>query len=374
MIQFKQLSFWEKVTLFEQIDFLIVGAGIVGSACAFELRKKFPSAKIIILERSYLPLGASTKNAGFACFGSATELLDDLETMDENKVWETVSKRYEGLIKLQERFSKTAIDFNPCGGYDLVESDSLLHLDQLDYLNQKIEKTLSLTNCYSLKKNLQEEYGFQRFKFAYFNQYEGAIDTGKLMLETQKKLSQQDIHVVYGIEVSSYNRHTNEVIVSTNYGEIIASNLVFAVNSFAKQLLPHLPVEPARAQVLVTSEISNLKLNSTFHYDKGYYYFRNIGRRVLLGGARNLDFAAENTFSLEQSALIQHRLEQFLREEILPNSTFDIEYRWSGTMGVGETKSPLIGKISPNCAYAVRLGGMGVALGSLVGEELASLF
>ena len=56
MIQFKQLSYWEKVTLLEEIDFLIVGSGIVGSACALELRRKNPDAKIVILERSYLPL------------------------------------------------------------------------------------------------------------------------------------------------------------------------------------------------------------------------------------------------------------------------------------------------------------------------------
>ena len=105
MIQFKQLSFWEKVTLLEEIDFLIVGSGIVGSACALELRRKNPDAKIVILERSYLPLGASTKNAGFACFGSVTELLDDLESTPEERVWNTVKLRFEGLERLLQRFS-----------------------------------------------------------------------------------------------------------------------------------------------------------------------------------------------------------------------------------------------------------------------------
>jgi hypothetical protein len=34
-----------------------------------------------------------------------------------------------------------------------------------------------------------------------------------------------------------------------------------------------------------------------FHLEKGYYYFRNINDRILLGGGRNLDFEGETTTS-----------------------------------------------------------------------------
>ncbi len=90
MLNIEELSYWERKTYFEEVDFLIIGAGIVGYSAALELREKYPHAKILILERGFLPSGASTKNAGFACFGSATELLDDLTRMDEDKVWSTV--------------------------------------------------------------------------------------------------------------------------------------------------------------------------------------------------------------------------------------------------------------------------------------------
>jgi hypothetical protein len=64
------------------------------------LRKAHPKAKICIIERGYLPTGASTKNAGFTCFGSPTELYEDLSKMSENTVWETVAMRMEGLQAL----------------------------------------------------------------------------------------------------------------------------------------------------------------------------------------------------------------------------------------------------------------------------------
>jgi cation diffusion facilitator CzcD-associated flavoprotein CzcO len=78
MLNIKDLSFWEKSLYFESLDFTIIGAGIVGLSTAIFLKEKFPRSKILILERGYLPSGASTKNAGFACFGSPTELYDDL--------------------------------------------------------------------------------------------------------------------------------------------------------------------------------------------------------------------------------------------------------------------------------------------------------
>ena len=57
----------------------------------------------------------------------------------------------------------------------------------------------------------------------------------------------------------------------------------------------------------------------------------------------------------------------------MPNQKFEIESTWSGILGVGNTKKPIVQTISKNVSVAVRLGGMGVAIGSLVGEEGAEL-
>jgi hypothetical protein len=47
--------------------------------------------------------------------------------------------------------------------------------------------------------------------------------------------------------------------------------------------------------------------------------------------------------------------------------------RWSGILGIGEEKKPIITQYSDNIFTAVRLGGMGVAIGILVGKEGADL-
>lgn len=132
-------------------------------------------------------------------------------------------------------------------------------------------------------------------------------------------------------------------------------------------------MHPARAQVLITEPIPGLDIKGTFHLDRGYYYFRNIGDRILFGGGRNLDFDGETTTEFGQTAIIQNQLEKLLREVILPNYDFKIEHRWSGIMGIGSSKNPIVEQLSDHVYCGVRLGGMGVAIGSVVGQELADL-
>jgi glycine/D-amino acid oxidase-like deaminating enzyme len=92
-----QLSYWEIKNWFTNLDFTIVGSGIVGLHAALALRERFPSAKILVLEKGVLPQGASTKNAGFACFGSLSEIIDDLKTHTEEEVLQLIQKRYAGF-------------------------------------------------------------------------------------------------------------------------------------------------------------------------------------------------------------------------------------------------------------------------------------
>jgi glycine/D-amino acid oxidase-like deaminating enzyme len=152
-----------------------------------------------------------------------------------------------------------------------------------------------------------------------------------------------------------------------------ANKIHFATNGFAASLFPDLDVKPARAQVLVTEPIAELKLNGTFHIDEGFYYFRNIDNRVLLGGGRNLDVEGETTSVLETTELIQTKLESLLGEVILPDQKVKIAHRWSGVMGVGETKKVIIERFSDKVSCSVRLGGMGVAIGTSIGKQSAQM-
>jgi len=73
---------------------------------------------------------------------------------------------------------------------------------------------------------------------------------------------------------------------------INAKRAAFCTNSLIANLFPEDFGEfvPGRGQIILTKPIKNLKLKGTFHMDDGFYYFRSIHDRILIGGGRNLDF------------------------------------------------------------------------------------
>jgi gamma-glutamylputrescine oxidase len=376
MLTIDQLSFWEKDQYFTGIDFLVIGAGIVGCTTALALRKEHPNAKILLLEQGYLPAGASTKNAGFACFGSASELVSDLNSMPANVVWDTVAMRWEGLQQLLSHCPENIIHYKKTGSHDLFTAKEnqiySASLEKLDYFNTELEKISGIKNIYAVD-NPSSRFGFRSIENAISNKEEGMIDTGRMMVHFHQKLAQNSILLLGGINVREINDTQINVNLTTNIGTILAAKVCITTNGFAGQFLPKANLKPARAQVLVTKPIKDLKLEGTFHYDAGYYYFRNIGDRVLLGGGRNLDFEGETTPIIGTTDLIKNALATLLEHVILPDTPFEIDYYWAGIMGVGNEKKPIIEQISTNVFAGVRMGGMGVAIGSLVGEQLSKL-
>src|SRR3954464_8647502 len=97
MINNVNYSYWELKQYFKKFDLIVIGSGIVGLSTAISYKKKNKKASVLIIENRRLPSGASTKNAGFACFGSPSELLDDLDKMSEETVWQTVEMRARAL-------------------------------------------------------------------------------------------------------------------------------------------------------------------------------------------------------------------------------------------------------------------------------------
>ncbi len=372
------LSFWERSTYFENIDFLIVGAGIVGYTTAIELKKKHKNAKVLIVERGILPAGASTKNAGFACFGSPSELIADLNNQPSSTVFETVQERWEGLIRLKELVGTENMAYEQLGSWDLLrsfEKEKAASInEQLPFLNDELKKITDQKNTYSVANDCFEKFGFKDLETSFYNRLEGQIDTGKLNQRLHALAIEAGVLCLFGTTIHAFQLNLYNVGIQSSFGYFKTSNLIICTNGFAQSFFPHLDVNPARAQVIVTTPINDLKIKGTFHFDDGYYYFRNIGNRILLGGGRNLNLKGENTTDLQTTQQIIEALKVQLSSFILPQQPIDIEYEWAGIMGVGLAKRPIIESIDPKIAVGVRMGGMGVAIGASVGKKLADLF
>lgn len=368
------LSYWEYKTWLSNIDYTIIGSGIVGLNCALELRRKFPEARILVLEKGMLPQGASTKNAGFACFGSLSEILSDLKTHSAEEIVSLVQKRVDGIQALRENLGDKKIGFQQLGGHELfLRNEEELYSNCLSKIDE-VNKMLFPVFKKKAFKTHSNRFNFLKIKEKYItHSFEGQIDTGSMMESLLQKALHQNVLILNGVTVEEFLDNENYVDVKTNRFQYKTKQLFIATNGFASVWIKE-KVKPARAQVLITEPIPNLAIKGTFHLKEGYYYFRNIDNRILLGGGRNLDFKAEETHEFGNTELIQNKLEELLKEVILPNTSYKINQRWSGIMGVGSTKKPILKPISSNVYCGVRLGGMGVAIGSFVGKELAQMY
>lgn len=366
-------SYWEQQSWLSKIDYTIVGSGIVGLSAALELKHRFPKSRILVLEKGLLPDGASTKNAGFACFGSFSEILEDLKHHTEEEVLELVRKRVKGLELLRKNLGDKTLGYRSYGGYELFT------VDNRDLYEECISEMEEINNfllpvfrkpVFSEEKN---HFGFKKIqKKLIYSPFEAQINTGKMMAALLQKVHAAGIRILNNVIVEDFTEVPGGVEVSTNIFSYKTAKLLIATNGFSA-VLGIKDVRPARAQVLITKPIKNLHIKGTFHLDKGFYYFRNINDRILFGGGRNLDMKAEETTKMMQTKLIQNRLEELLKTTILPDTKFEIDQRWSGIMGVGNQKKPIVKQLSENIYCGVRLAGMGVAIGSLVGKDLAEL-
>ncbi|WP_276486111.1 NAD(P)/FAD-dependent oxidoreductase [Paraflavitalea pollutisoli] len=373
-----QISIWEKESFYAPKDVIIVGSGLVGLWSAYYIKKQNPKWSVAIVDRGIIPTGASTRNAGFACFGSVTELQDDFNKMGEDKTLELVSMRYQGLQRIRKVFDEKLIDFELCGGYELISSNNDPGVEALEEMmagvNKKLKSAVKTGSTFKLSDSKISQFGFHNVAHLIENKMEGYLHSGKLCQALLQLVQSMGVTVFNGVEIARYEKILGKIVLYTKQEiRFTTGKLLICTNAFAKELLPSIEIIPARGQVLVTSAMQDLKLNGTFHFDEGFYYFRNIGNRVLLGGARNKAFEAERTTDMNTTDTIQKELEKFLSKYILPGKEYAITDRWSGIMGMGTEKMPVVKELAADIYCAVRMSGMGVALAPIVGEKVANM-
>jgi len=367
-----QFSYWERRTFLENTDVLVVGAGIVGLSTAIHLRRFRPEWKIVVMDRHPISGGASSRNAGFACFGSVGELLDDMKSRSRESVLELAAERYKGLQYLRELTGDAKIAYEPCGGFELFLPD------QKDWYSECHDAMHTFNEL--LRSEIGEEIysshtpsALQGIHAGIVNNFEGALDTGLLMLTLRQLAHETGVILLNGAEILSYQWIGESVQVETDCGDFNTCRLALCTNGFARELTSELEVRPARNQVLVTSEIPDLKLRGTFHLDRGYGYFRNIGTRVLIGGFRNIDLQQEYTSEEGINPVIRERIAEVMNNHIACGKLWKTDYEWSGILGLGEEKKPIVRQLNEGIYCGVRLGGMGVAIGAMTGRKLAQM-
>lgn len=362
------ISYWERIVLEKEYDICVIGAGFVGLSTAYYLKQDDPALKIVVLERGAISYGASSRNAGVCCFGSVGELEDDRNRSSIDDILETVEMRYKGLTNLKSLIGTKQMDYVEAKGIELFDTKEGFEAcaDQVGYWNELLHDRIGDT---VFKIEEQTQAGF--YSKCITTALEGQINPKKIVDQLVHLCRTSDIEVHFGMEVTGWNQAATKTVSIKNGLNFHAKKIVLATNAFTQHLSNELDVAPARNQVLVTEELDDLAWIGNFHSMQGYIYFRNVGKRLLLGGARCIS-EHEDTYDYATTDEIMDYLERYMKERIL-HKTVKIDYRWSGILGVGPEKNPIIRHLGNQIYAAVRLGGMGVAIGTGIGIKMAKL-
>ncbi len=360
-------SYWEKELYDINYDLIVIGAGLTGMSAAYFFKKEYPDVNVLILERGSFPIGASTRNAGFACIGSISELLADLKIEKGTALKQRIQDRYEGLLLLRETLGDENIDYEEAKGCEIFKDQAQFEKakESIAKFNQWMEELIS-------KKEVFRAETYNRFP-AIYNRIEGLLHPGKMIKTLYQKCVELGIEFRWNTEVNSINPNSNLVSAASEI-DFSADRIIIATNAFTKQLLPEINITPGRGYAFVTSKLDYMNWKGGFHFNKGYVYFRHIGeQRILLGGGRNIAYEDETTSEFGVNQSIKEYLINFANETLELPPNWEIEQEWSGIMGFTDSKKYLLEEISKNCVLAAGLSGMGVALGMNLGKKAANL-
>lgn len=393
----KTSSFWDddatgfaasESPLKKDFDVCVIGGGIIGISTAIEIAERRPDLTIAVLEKADGPKGASTRNAGFACFGSLSEVAFDVGVLGADAAIDLVRRRVEGLRMLRSRCGDDNICYENTGGHEIF-LDHHASLDRIDKINELLHPIFN-GPAFVRRDNLIEHYGFETktVKALVRTDFEGMVHSGLLVSRLWEVAKQRGVQITKSevVNLRSIPRDADKRIelALKNGSAVTCRNVVLAANSATDDLIRMFSnngtgasaynsskpmVRPARGQILLTSPLSNLKLHGTYHFDQGFVYFRNVGNRILLGGGRNMALADEETTSMDTTGIVQDYLEHILYDVILPDKNVSIEYRWAGTMAFSHSKQPIVGEVLPGVIVAFGCNGMGVAIGSEVAKR-----
>ena len=371
----KTISYWERQG-FGKADWVVIGAGLVGLQSARRIKERYPTLRVWVVDEQALGQAASLRNAGFACFGSAGEILDEIERTSQSEALGLYEKRFLGIQKLLSRYGADRLGFRASGGTEVFSSDDLddAHrvfgsLADLNLLLHSVHGKLAFEMCDT------RPTGMNVLSEGIFSPLEGGLQSHLLYRAVREDALKAGVEIYEGMRVVDFSESGELVQLAMANGlKIEASHLLVCTNGFSKRLIPELAVAPARGQVFVTRTLDKLPFEGIFHADKGYIYFRELdGNRVLIGGGRNLDFAGEETMEMNVTDRFRSYLKSYVETVILPGKTVDFEYEWSGVMGMNENRNPIIGWHSNRVCLAVRMGGMGVALSAWVADEVLNV-
>ena len=348
-----------------EVDFLIVGAGIVGCSAAYFASQH--GREVVITDVRDVAMGASGRNAGFMITGLDSYYHRSIEHYGHavtQEMWQ-LSKTTHG--HLRHFIANGNVPMQPTGSLLLAEDET--EAKELELAARAMEAD-GLEFEYTSYDPLGRGY-----HAAIRQAHDAAVQPYRLV---QAVFEQSNAQLIPNNEVYQLEQNGQYVIVHSHRYTFKARTVLLCTNAYSARLHPYFvgKVIPQRAQCLVTAPLTETVLEVCGYSDYGYMYYRQtFDGRLLIGGARHLHREAEHDTTDDRvTNALQASLEAYLHKRFA-DVTAPIERRWAGIMGFSVDGLPLVGTLPdmPQVGFAVGFTGHGLAMGAGSAERAVDM-
>jgi glycine/D-amino acid oxidase-like deaminating enzyme len=337
-------------TKLEEVDVVIIGAGITGCACALALAES--GRRVRIHDARGIAEGASGRNGGFALRGGAARYDVARETYGRDasrELWHRTGHALDRLESLAgDTFRRTGSLRLAADAEELVDirgEYEALHDDGFD-------------------SQWRDELPDLRpdFRGAIFHPSDGALQPARFVKRLAAMAAERGVAFAEHARVSSLD-------------ELDAEQVVIATDGSGRGLLPELDdaLWPARGQVLATEPLAEQLFACPHYARQGFDYWQQLpDGRIILGGFRDFSILTEMTDDETTTEPIQEALGAFLHE--LLGYIPEVTHRWAGIFGLTQDLLPLVGPVPGHDGVWIAAGysGHGNVLGLMCGELVAA--
>ncbi len=333
-------------------DVCVVGLGGSGLACIRELLSAGRS--VVAVDAVSVASGAAGRNGGFLLGGLAMFYHEAVARLGEPRAKAIYEKTLEQLARMK---AETPAAVRQTGSLRIAVSDE------------------ELEDC-------TRQYAALRASNLPVEEFEGPEGRGLLFASdcvfdpVVRAIALAQAAVASGAQL--YERSPVTAIepgrVATNDGEVIASQIVVAVDGRLEALLPELVgrVRSARLQMLGTAPAPEVNWSRPVYARWGLDYWQQLAdHRVVVGGFRDVGGDAEWTMEASPTDVVQAALTSLLRESLGVEAP--VTHRWAATVGYTPDGLPILEQVRPTVWAIGGYSGTGNVIGALCGRAVAEI-
>ncbi len=325
----------------------VIGGGVTGCSCALTLAEH--GVRVRLHEAEEIAAGASGRNGGFALRGAAVPYDEARRDLGDERARLLMELTERSLDRLE---SLAGDAFRRVGSLRLAAGEAEHEALRREH-DALREHGFDVEWLEHLEPPLDRLY-----RGAILHPGDGAIQPARWVRRLAARAAAAGADIREGVPVT--------------VDELDADTVVVAGDGFIPALLPELPIQATRGQVLATEPLGE-RLYERPHYARGGYdYWQQLpDGRLVLGGKRDASLETEQTDVVESTDAIQTALDAFLTE--LVGYRPSVTDRWAGIWGTTPDLLPFVGPVPGRERVWVAGGysGHGNALGLACGDLVA---